>query len=92
MVIGLLLHLYQPPWQYASVVSDISQSCYLPLLKLFKNKKGFKVTVNTPLSLLEWFEKLRIDDSIPQFKQLIELGVVEIVGSGAYHPILNRRF
>jgi len=90
MVIGLLLHLYQPPWQYASVVTNISQSCYLPLLKLFKNKKGFKVTVNTPLSLLEWFEKLRIDDSIPQLKQLIELGVVEVVGSGAYHPILTK--
>lgn len=90
MKVALLLHLYQPPQQNAHVVHEIAKSSYLPLLKLLKQKKDLKLTINVPLSLLEWFEKEKIETFMPDLKNLIASGRVEIVGCGAYHPILTK--
>ncbi len=90
MKVALLLHLYQPPQQNAHVVHEIAKSSYLPLLKLLRAKKDLKLTLNVPLSLLEWFEKEKIETFMPEIKSLVAAGRVEIVGSGAFHPILTK--
>ncbi|MBI4091212.1 hypothetical protein HY419_00505 [candidate division WWE3 bacterium] len=90
MRVSLLLHLYQPPQQNSFVLRDIARTCYLPLLKLLKLKKEFKLTVNLPLSLLEWFEKENFQGIFADLKALKDQGKVELVGSGAYHPILTK--
>ncbi len=90
MVLSFLLHLYQPPWQHAYVISEIANSCYLPLLKLIKNKKEFKVTLNCPLSLLEWCEKGNLSSFISDLGLLRDQGRVELTGCAAYHPILTK--
>jgi len=88
--LGLLLHLYQPLTQESGVFNDIASSCYLPLLKLIKNQKDFKVTLNVPLSLLQQMEYYGFSLWIDSLKELVDAGKVEITGSAAYHPLLTK--
>ncbi len=90
MEISFILHLYQPPQQNAYVFKNIAQACYLPLVKLIKSKKDFKVTLNLPLSLLEWFDKEGDAGFFSEIKSLRDLGRVELTGTGAYHPLLTK--
>lgn len=86
----MILHLYQPPQQNAYVFRSVMESCYLPLVKLIKSKKDFKVTLNLPLSLLEWFDKEGEGGFFLEIKSLRDLGRIELVGTGAYHPLLTK--
>lgn len=90
MKISFLLHLYQPPFQNESTFRQVASECYLPLLKFIQAKKFFKVTLNTPLSLLELMDKFGYQKWILDLKSLIESGQVELVGCGAYHPLLTK--
>lgn len=90
MIVSFFLHLYQPPQQHSYVFREIAEKCYLPLLKLLKNKKELKLTLNVPLSLLEWFEKEKYETFLADLKHFYLQGRIEVVGSGAYHPILTK--
>lgn len=90
MNLAFLLHLYQPPTQQEPVFKNIVQNCYLPLFKLIKSTHGIKVTVNTPLSLLELLDKNGYTEVLDLIRDLADTEKVELTGSGAFHPLLAR--
>lgn len=69
---------------------EIADTCYVPLLKLLKSCKHLRISLNTPLSLLEQMEKCGYKSWIDDMKLLIDKGQVEIVGSAAYHTLLTK--
>lgn len=87
--LAFLLHIYQPPTQHEQVLREIADQCYLPLIKLIKEKR-FKVTLNIPLSLLEQMDKYGYKEWLSDIKELYETEKIELVGSGAYHPLLTK--
>lgn len=90
MKISFLFHLYQPSFQDETIFKQVTRECYIPLLKFLQHKKNFKVTLNTPLSLLELMDKFGYQKWISDLKILVDDGQVELVGSAAYHPLLTR--
>jgi predicted glycosyl hydrolase (DUF1957 family) len=88
--IGFLLHLYQPFVQDSAILKEIAATCYIPLLKLIRSKKDFKITLNVPLSLLEQMDGHGYRDWISLLKDLVDSGKVELTGSAAYHPLLTK--
>lgn len=90
MKLGLLLHLYQPSTQEESVLKQVFSECYSPLIKLIKNRKSIFFTLNIPLSLLEALDKGGYKSWIQDLKELYDQERVEIIGSGAYHPLLTK--
>ena len=88
--IAFLLHLYQPSTQHESTVRGVAEECYLPLVKLLKTKKKFKLSLSIPLSLIEQMEKYGYSAWISDLKELIDAERVEIVGGAAYHPLLTK--
>jgi predicted glycosyl hydrolase (DUF1957 family) len=82
--------LYQPVTQERGFFNAIYSSCYYPLLKLIKNKKDFRVTLNTPLSLLQQMDAYGHSDWIELLKDLVSNEKIELMGSAAYHPLLTK--
>lgn len=90
MELGLFLHFYQPSNQLESVFRDVYTQSYGPLLKLIQSFKNAKFTLNIPLSLLEQMDKFGYKDWIASVKDLYDQGRIELVGSGAYHPLMSK--
>jgi len=87
--VSFLLHMYQPPWQYADVLKRISGECYEWLTEwLADNKRSFKATVNINYSLTELLLKNGLEIIIENIGRGVEKGSIELTGSAAYHPIL----
>lgn len=85
--LGLLLHFYQPWWQFPAVLQKITEQCYRPILKLVNEINGFCFTANINLSLLDLLEK-DFPDVITGFREAIAAGKIELMSSPAQHPIL----
>src|SRR3989338_8183698 len=81
-----LLHFYHPWWQYGVTLEKIVNQCYRPILKLVRETEGFCFTANINLCLLEQLES-RFSDVVSGFKEAVEAGRIELVGSTAHHPI-----
>lgn len=88
--IAFLFHLYQPPTQNETTFRKVVEESYQPLIKLIKNRKDFRLTLNMPLSILEQFDKYGYDNWISQVKELVDMERVELIGSAAYHPLLTK--
>lgn len=89
MRVALVLHIYQPPVQEESIVRQVATECYLPLIKLIKNRRNQKFTLNIPLSLLELMDKYGYKEWLSDIRNLYESDRVELTGTGAYHPLLT---
>lgn len=87
---SFLLHFYQPFFQSEHVFRKIVAESYAPLIKLVKNKKKLKLTINMPLSTLELLDRYGHSSIISDIKVLSESGKVELVGSAAYHNLLTK--
>ena len=85
--IGLLLHFYQPWWQFPAVLHKIANQCYRPILELVSGSDGFCFTANVNLSLLELLDN-NFPDIVAGFREAAEKGKIELMGSPAQHPIL----
>ncbi len=72
------------------MLRQIAFESYLPLIKLLKNRKNHKFTLNLPLSLLELMDKYGYKDWIGDVRALFESERVELTGSAAYHPLLTK--
>ncbi|MHA2295846.1 MAG: hypothetical protein ACXAEU_10925 [Candidatus Hodarchaeales archaeon] len=86
--IGIVLHAYQPPYpiQTPDIVDRIVNNTYIPVpLGLLEAK--IPITVNISASLSEILE-VDFPEVIEGFVLLYEEGLLEFLGSGAYHPIL----
>ena len=90
MKVALVLHIYQPPVQEESIVKQVATECYLPLIKLIKNRRIHRFTLNIPLSLLELMDRFGYQDWIADIKSLYDSDRIELTGSGAYHPLLTK--
>lgn len=85
--IALLLHFYQPWWQFPAVLHKIVNQCYRPILELVNSSDRFCFTANVNLSLLELLES-GFTDVVFGFKKAAEQKRIELMGSPAQHPIL----
>ncbi|HLB51379.1 hypothetical protein A3F07_02360 [candidate division WWE3 bacterium RIFCSPHIGHO2_12_FULL_38_15] len=90
MAVAILLHLYQPITQSEQSFREIYEACYLPLLRLIKNKRNSKFTLNVPLSLIQQIHRYGYKTWIEYLKELKESEKIELTGTAAYHPILTK--
>ncbi len=90
MKVAIVLHLYQPPVQEEGIFRQVASECYLPLIKLIKNRRNHKFTLDIPLSLLEQMEKYGYGDWIADVRSLYEGERIELLGSAAFHPLLTK--
>lgn len=86
--IGLLLHFYQPWWQFPTVLRQIVDQCYRPIIKLLNDIDGFCFTANVNLSLLDHFIEKDFSDLVIGFREAVNDGKIELMGSPAQHPIM----
>jgi predicted glycosyl hydrolase (DUF1957 family) len=84
--IGLLLHFYQPWWQFPAALHKITNQCYRPILRLVNSSDRFCFTANVNLSLLELLDN-NFPDVIEGFRKAAEKGKIELMSSPAQHPI-----
>jgi len=85
--LGFLLHIYQPPNQFETVLKQITGECYRPLLNLIVEENA-KFTLNINWSLTEQLMKRGYEDVIDLLQQGADTKCLEWVGSAAYHAIL----
>ncbi|MEM5799873.1 MAG: hypothetical protein QXZ43_04395 [Candidatus Aenigmatarchaeota archaeon] len=83
--LSLLLHFYQPPWQYRNVLEKIINECYEPLIEYFQRFKP-SLTVNVNYSLIEVLERKGFDDIARRFIESIKN--LDVTNSAAYHIII----
>ena len=87
--LAFTLHINQPPWQREDALREAAIKCYLPLIKLIKEKKH-KVTLGVTLSLLELMDKYGYQQWLGDIKELVRVGKIELVGSAAYNAPLTK--
>jgi alpha-amylase/alpha-mannosidase (GH57 family) len=83
-----LLHFYQPPTQFPSVLDKICQESYRPLVNVFRQYPEAKATVNINGVLTEMLRDCGHSNIIDGLRELAQRGQIEITGSGKHHPIL----
>jgi alpha-amylase/alpha-mannosidase (GH57 family) len=84
------LHAYQPSTQFPELLKVITNESYKPLLSLLEEFSACKLTVNIGGSLLDLWNQEGESGIISRWKNLIDKGTVEIVGSAKYHPLLPK--
>jgi predicted glycosyl hydrolase (DUF1957 family) len=83
-----LLHFYQPPTQFCSVLDRISDECYRPLIRVFNHTSNARATFNVTGALTEILSDHGKTDIVAGLRALAEDGKIEFTGTGMYHPIL----
>jgi hypothetical protein len=83
----ILLHFYQPWWQSGQITDRIVERCYRPIFKWLSGRDEFAFNVNITYGLLEVLRERGHDDIVDLMRQAIERGIVEEVGTSAYHSI-----
>lgn len=86
--VGLLLHFYQPWWQFPDVLSRIVDECYRPIFSWLSRRTRFSFSANVNWSLLELLRAHGHDDVIALIKDAADHGNIELFGTAAHHPIL----
>lgn len=85
---ALLLHFYQPPTQTHDVLVKVADESYRPLIRVLRAHENARVAVNLQGVLTDLLQEHGLGDVVAGLRELAELGRVEFVGSGKYHPIL----
>jgi alpha-amylase/alpha-mannosidase (GH57 family) len=83
--VSLLLHFYQPPWQFRDVLERICDECYRPFIDYFRKYKP-PITLNMNYSLLEVLRRDKLEDVVEGFKNVGNQ--VDVTNSAAYHIII----
>jgi len=85
----LVLHAYQPPYpiQIPEVIERIVGNTYLPFAKLVNHLEGATAILNINACLTEMLQESS-PEVIQLLMQAVKKGVVELLDSGYYHPIL----
>ncbi|MBD3353186.1 MAG: hypothetical protein GF364_17020, partial [Candidatus Lokiarchaeota archaeon] len=83
-----LLHIYQPPTQEIDVLKKINQECYLPLLSMIERHPKIKLTLNINGCLIDLLNDYGFSETIEILVKLVDQGIVEIVGTAKFHPLL----
>ena len=85
-----VVHAYQPPTpiiQIPEVLKRITQRTYLPFAKAMSELEGAKVVLNMNGCLTKMLQE-ESPEVISFLNKAIERGVLELVDSGMFHPIL----
>ncbi|TAM58673.1 hypothetical protein EPN52_10500 [bacterium] len=85
--LGVLLHWYQPPWQYPEVLDRIVDECYRPLSRALE-EHPVRCSVDLCWSLVDQLVARGHDDVLTHLSAAARAGHVEFVETAAYHPIL----
>lgn len=83
-----LLHFYQPPTQTHAILRKVADESYRPLLRVLREHPNARVAINMQGVLTETLIEHGMRDIVDQLRRLAEMGRVEFVGSGKFHPIL----
>lgn len=86
--LGFLLHIYQPPTNLEEIVRKITESAYLPLIRVINSQPEAKFNLNINYSLTEQLVEYGYDELIAAISEAAENQRIEFTESGAYHPIL----
>lgn len=81
-------HIYQPPGWNKDIIQRVVNEAYLPMADILHRHPKVRITLNFAGSLVEQLAALGYDHVLETYRQLIERGQVELVGSAMYHPIL----
>jgi hypothetical protein len=76
--IALLLHMYQPAWQYENVLRQISSECYSWLSEWMAEENSGRVNLNINYSLVE----LLLDNGLEKIVENIGRGIE--IGNNLY--------
>ncbi len=82
------LHFYQPPSMGKETIDEVVKNSYSFIIKILKENRRAKITINVNASLLEHLEKFGHIDLIKEINKLALKGKIELVLSAAYHPVL----
>jgi predicted glycosyl hydrolase (DUF1957 family) len=86
--VGLLLHFYQPWWQFREVLARICDECYRPVLRWVEGRHGFCFSANFNWSLIEVLLRDGHNDVVALFRDAVDRGKIELFSTAAHHPIL----
>jgi len=86
--VGLLLHFYQPWWQFSDVLAKIADQCYRPIFRWLAGRRGFAFSANISWSLIELLHQYGHDDVIALMSDAVRHEKVELFGTAAHHPIM----
>lgn len=87
MYVAFLLDFFQPSAQSSGIIDEITRDCYQPLVELFNSDLNPKFTVSLANSLAGLLLEYGKDEVIAKLKTAIDSHKVELVHTGAYHPI-----
>jgi len=86
--IGLLLHFFQPWWQFPRVMADIHRATYEPILNfVFEGNLRFAFTANIHQHLLSYWADLH-PIFFGNLINAVDAGKIELTGTAKEHPIL----
>ncbi len=85
---SFLWHIYQPPVQIPSVMKQIVNESYRPLVNALRENPQAKVSININGTLVEQLNDYGFTDIIEGLTTLAARGQIEFTGSGKFHPLL----
>ena len=85
---GFLFHIYQPPVQIPSVINQIVNESYRPIIEALRNHPEAKITLNINGTLTEQLHDFGYDDLLGLITTIASQGQIEFTGSGKFHPLL----
>lgn len=83
-----LLHFYQPPTQKHDILTRVANESYRPLINVLRQHPTARLAVNIQGVLTELLLEHGLVDVVEGLRELAEMGLIEFVGSGKYHPIM----
>jgi predicted glycosyl hydrolase (DUF1957 family) len=85
---AFLFHIYQPPVQIPSVIKQIVNESYNPIIEALKENPEAKITLNINGTLTEQLHDFGYDNLIESITTLASKGQIEFTSSGKFHPLL----
>ncbi len=85
---SIFLHFYQPYFQQKDILERVVNESYRKILKILKENRNGKITVNINAGLLEILEENNYQDVIDDLRFLVKRGQIELTGTSAYHAFL----
>ncbi|NVM17977.1 MAG: DUF1925 domain-containing protein [Candidatus Lokiarchaeota archaeon] len=82
----IVFHFHQPVDNYDTVIEDVYNKAYSPLIENIFKCPEIKFTLHFSGNLLEWFLDKK-PDFIKLLKKMAKRGQIEIIGGGHYEPI-----
>ncbi len=85
-----ILHVYQPPHWTPRVIRRVTHEAYEPLITHLEQLPNVHLTLNLPASLAEQLLELGYGSLLDRLHQLVQRGQIELLGTGAFHPLLPK--